>query len=44
MANNRRNMRTPVWLTLKAEALHLADRTSDALEAIKEAEALMEII
>jgi tetratricopeptide (TPR) repeat protein len=30
-------------LALKAEALHLADRTSEALEAIEEAEALMEI-
>jgi hypothetical protein len=30
----------PYWLALKAEALHLADRTSDALEAIREAEAL----
>ena len=29
-------------LALKAEALHLADRTSEALEAIKEAEALAE--
>ena len=29
-------------LTLKAEALHLGSRTSDALEAIKEAEALVE--
>jgi serine/threonine protein kinase len=28
----------PYWLSLKAEALHLADRTSEALEAIKEAE------
>ena len=28
------------WLALKAEALHLADRTSEALEAIKEAEAV----
>ena len=27
---------------LKAEALHLADRTSEALEAIREAEALVE--
>jgi hypothetical protein len=27
---------------MKAEALHLADRTSEALEAIKEAEALVE--
>jgi Protein kinase domain/NACHT domain len=30
----------PYWLGLKAEALHLADRTSEALEAIVEAEAL----
>jgi len=29
-------------LTLKAEALHLANRTSEALEAIREAEALAE--
>jgi len=29
----------PYWLTLKAEALHLADRTSEALEAIRDAEA-----
>ena len=32
----------PYYLTLKAEALHLADRTSEALEAITEAEALAE--
>jgi tetratricopeptide (TPR) repeat protein len=31
----------PYWLALKAEALHLADRTSEALEAITEAEALV---
>jgi serine/threonine protein kinase/predicted ATPase len=31
----------PYWLALKAEALHLADRTSEALEAIREAEALV---
>ena len=30
----------PFWLALKAEALYLADRTSEALEAIKEAEAV----
>jgi hypothetical protein len=30
------------FLALKAEALHLADRTSEALEAITEAEALAE--
>jgi hypothetical protein len=32
----------PYYLLLKAEALHLADRTSEALEAINEAEALAE--
>jgi hypothetical protein len=32
----------PYLLTLKAEALYLADRTTDALEAIDEAEALVE--
>jgi len=32
---------TPFFLALKAEALHLADRTSEALEAITEAEALV---
>ena len=32
----------PLFLALKAEALHLADRTSEALEAIREAEALAE--
>jgi glycogen debranching enzyme len=30
----------PYHLSLKAEALHLANRTSEALEAIKEAEGL----
>jgi hypothetical protein len=30
----------PCWLVLKAEALHLANRTSDALAAIAEAEAV----
>jgi predicted ATPase len=30
----------PIGLGMKAEALHLADRTSEALEAIKEAQAL----
>src|SRR5262249_22366642 len=33
---------TPLWLALKAEALHLADRTSEALEAINEAETVAE--
>ena len=32
----------PYFLALKAEALYLADRTSEALEAINEAEALAE--
>ena len=32
----------PYYLALKAEALHLAERTPDALEAIREAEALVE--
>jgi predicted ATPase len=32
----------PYYLGLKAEALHLADRASEALEAIREAEALAE--
>ena len=31
-----------IFLALKAEALHLADRTSEALEAIREAETLVE--
>jgi len=35
-------MCVPYWLALKAEALHLADRTSEALDAIKEAEVLAE--
>ncbi|MBV8415405.1 MAG: hypothetical protein JO251_09375, partial [Verrucomicrobia bacterium] len=33
----------PVFLAMKAEALYRADRAADALEAIKEAEALVEI-
>jgi serine/threonine protein kinase len=32
----------PLWLALKAEAMHLANRTSEALEAIKKAEAHVE--
>jgi adenylate cyclase len=32
----------PLWLALKAEALHLAYRTSEALEVIREADALAE--
>jgi hypothetical protein len=32
----------PLFLAFKAEALHLAHRTSEALEAIKEAETLVE--
>ena len=32
----------PYWLALKAEALHLANRTSEALETINEADAMAE--
>jgi hypothetical protein len=32
----------PYWLALKAEALHLAGRTGEALEAIREADQLVE--
>jgi tetratricopeptide (TPR) repeat protein len=32
----------PSWLGVKAEALHLAGRTSEALDAIREAESLLE--
>ena len=32
----------PIWLAVKAEALYLADRTYEALEAIKESESLAE--
>ena len=32
----------PFWLALKAEAMHAANRTSEALEAIHEAEAMAE--
>jgi hypothetical protein len=32
----------PYWLALKAEALHVAERTSEALGAIREAEAIAE--
>ena len=32
----------PYYLGLKAEALHITDRTSEALESISEAEALVE--
>jgi predicted ATPase len=32
----------PLWLAFKAEALHLAGRTREALDAIKEAETLVE--
>jgi hypothetical protein len=32
----------PFWLALKAQALHLADRTAEALEAITEAEGFVE--
>ena len=32
----------PYWIALNAESLHLADRTSEALESIAEAEVLVE--
>ena len=35
-------LQVPYYLALKAEALHLADRTSEALEAIREAVTLIE--
>jgi predicted ATPase len=35
-------LRLPYFLSLKAEALHLADRTAEALETIKEAEVIAE--
>ena len=35
-------LRLPYFLALKAEALHFADRSYEALETIKEAEALAE--
>jgi hypothetical protein len=35
-------LRMPYYLTLKSEALHLADRTSEALGAIRQADALAE--
>jgi hypothetical protein len=35
-------IRTPIYLSRNAEAFHLADRTSEALEAINEAKALVE--
>ena len=35
-------LRMPCYLALKAEALHLANRISEALEVIEEAEAVVE--
>ena len=42
LSGNRRNAGASIFPALKAEALHLADRTSEALEAIEEAEAVVE--
>jgi len=42
LASNRIEDRRAVLLALKAEALHLADRSFEALEAIREAQALAE--
>jgi predicted ATPase len=39
---NGTTLAVPFWLALKAEALHLADRTSEALEVINEAEEVAE--
>jgi hypothetical protein len=39
LSSNRFDAAHAIFLALKAEALHLADRTSEALEAIAEAEA-----
>jgi hypothetical protein len=39
---NGSTLGVPFYLALKAEALHLAERTSQALEAITQAEALVE--
>jgi hypothetical protein len=41
LAGSRLSM--PVFLAIKAEALYLADRAADALEAINQAEAIVEI-
>ena len=38
---NSSTLAVPFWLALTAEALHVAHRTSEALEAINEAEALV---
>ena len=42
LSGNRLDDGPAIFLALKAEALHLADRTSEALEAISEAEAVVE--
>ena len=42
LSSNRFDAAYAIFLALKAEALHLADRTSEALEAIAEAEAWVE--
>jgi hypothetical protein len=42
LSGHRRDVRPAVSAGIKAEALHLVDRTSEALEAINEAEGLVE--
>ena len=42
LAGNRCNAGVPYYLALKAEALYLAQRTSEALETIRAAETLVE--
>ena len=39
---SRSTLFVPLWLALRAEALHFGDRTREALEAIKEAEKVVE--
>ena len=42
LSGQGRDTGLPYYLALKAQALHLANRTPEALEAIKEADALVE--
>ncbi len=43
LSGNRLDAMHAILSSLKAEALHLADRSSEALEAIREAEVMAEI-
>jgi hypothetical protein len=42
LSGNGVTLAVPYWLALKAEALHIAERTSEAVGAISEAEAIVE--